>query len=246
MVRGVLEFEGGVGDSGLFQQPFQPVLYFVHAADVTHHDMGCEGVFRGADGPDMDMMYLLDSVHGFHPAADVFHIELFRGAIKRQPDAVLEDVPCGIEYDGRDDKPYYGVDDVPAGESDDYARYDHADGYEGICQHVHVGGPDVEVSAFVLVEKPGSESVDYDTYAGYGYDPFSVDFHGVDNLFDAFEYDDAHSREQYDSVGDGDEDGGFLVSVGVSVGCVACRKDACHQCQRHAGDIAEIVPGIGH
>ena len=39
MVRGVLEFEGGVGDSGLFQHPFQPV-HKVLLGHVVNYGMG--------------------------------------------------------------------------------------------------------------------------------------------------------------------------------------------------------------
>ena len=67
-----------------------------------------------ADGPDVDMVDILDAVRGSHSPCDVSDIELLRSPVKCEPDAVFQDVPCGEEYDGGYRKPYDRVDDIPS------------------------------------------------------------------------------------------------------------------------------------
>lgn len=54
------EFQGGVGDSRVFEQVFDPVLERWNLFRVADGDMGCQGVLGRADGPDVQVVNVCD------------------------------------------------------------------------------------------------------------------------------------------------------------------------------------------
>lgn len=64
-----------MGDSRVAQQLFQSVFHLFHPGEAVEHDMGREGVFGCADGPDMNVVNRPDSRNGCHLRFDLRNVD---------------------------------------------------------------------------------------------------------------------------------------------------------------------------
>lgn len=70
----VFEFQRGVLYAEVFQSVFDPVFQIGKGSACRSHHMRRKGVFRGAERPDMQMVYIADPRNPGHFAANGFRI----------------------------------------------------------------------------------------------------------------------------------------------------------------------------
>ena len=59
------KFQRGMTDMFLLQQLFDPVFYIFHVIGGLNDNVGRQGIFRCADGPNVKVMYIFYAVVGF-------------------------------------------------------------------------------------------------------------------------------------------------------------------------------------
>ena len=94
--------------------------------DVLDDNVCCQGIVGGADGPDVQVVYLVDMLLGSHQLLNLVGFDTLWCAIDDEAQAGCQQTPRRPEDDEGNDEADDGVYDVPSRKGDDDARYDDA------------------------------------------------------------------------------------------------------------------------
>ena len=96
------DFEGGVLDVLMQQLVLNLMLELLdglHRTVIVDDEMGSQGIFSSADGPDMDMMKILDVFYAGDGFPDLFDFDAGRDAIQGQAQTIPQQLPGAEEDD---------------------------------------------------------------------------------------------------------------------------------------------------
>jgi hypothetical protein len=71
----------------------------VHCTVIVDDEMGGQGIFGGADGPDVDMVKVFDVFYAGDRFPDLFDLDAGRDAVQREAQAVPQQLPGAEEDD---------------------------------------------------------------------------------------------------------------------------------------------------
>ena len=123
------DFEGGVLDVLVEQLVLDLVLEFfdgIHCTVIVDDEMGGQGIFCGADGPDMDMVKVFDVFYAGDRFPDLFDFDAGRDAVQREAQAIPQQLPGAEEDDDGYGEAEGGVDPGQSGIKDDQAADDQS------------------------------------------------------------------------------------------------------------------------
>ena len=237
-------FKGGMGYACVVEAVLEGTFHFFHLRQVIDDDMGGQGYFRGAYGPDMEMMDICDARHGRHHLLHCIYVDLLRHCVYGHAQAFRQKFPCGHEDDGGYDEADYRVYYGEAGQADDNAGDHDTGGDKSVGCHVQKGPAGVDVVLLLPHQEPGGEAVDKNAYPGCPGYGRTVDFCRIAELVDALDDDGTDGNEQDDGIEQGDEHGAFPVAVCESPGAAGAAQLEGYHGQKEAEHIAEVMSGV--
>ena len=202
----------------VFDAVFELVDDF-HATGLVDDEMGGQGVFGRADGPDVDMVKIFDVLYASDSFPDLADLDAARDAVEGEPQAVAKQLPGAIEDNDGDDEAEGGIDPIELGIKDDEAADDQAGGYDSIGEEVEEGASDVEVAFLIPEEEHGGQGVDADTDGGHdGNGLAGQGSFGAHQPVDRFVADGAKGNQEDGGVEEGYEDRCLFEAVGIFFG----------------------------
>jgi hypothetical protein len=113
---------------------FESALLLDPNVQATGHDA------RG-DGPNVQVMNILDADYSMDHLYDVGQIQSYRNRFHEDIDGLAQDAPGTPENQSADEQRHEWVNHALLRQDDDDACDNHAQGRKGIAQHVQVGYP---------------------------------------------------------------------------------------------------------
>ena len=188
-------------------------------AHVAFYDQVCgEGVLRGADGPDVDMMKVFYTAHFGDGILYFFYFDPARDPVQREPEAVTQQLPGAEEDDDGDKEAQGGVDPKQVGVKDDKTTDDKRSRHDGIREEVEEGAADIEIAFLTAEKKHGGERIDGDADGCHDGDRLAREGLRIHEAVYGFIADGSDGQQQDGCVQQGYEDGRLFIAVGLFFG----------------------------
>ena len=241
----VLNLQGGVADPKAgFQFLADVMKESVRMLDRSADEVSGQSHFRGAHGPDVQVVDLADTGLGAEELLDSVAIQLLRDSLQSQIEGFAKQTPGAVKDDGGDDEADSGIDPEFARPEDGQACQDDPKRNSGVPSQVEKSASYVEIGLAAAEKQEGAKAVDDYSELGDGTDCLALDRGGMLQPQDRIPSDRAHGDEENDSVGQGSEDRGAAETISVFTSGPGLDQAAGPPGQNQAEHIREIMSGI--
>ena len=212
---------------------------------LAEHQMRRQRDFRGAHGPDMQVMHFADARQREQQRAHRRHVNAFGDAVKQHVQRLPEQAP-GAQHDHHGNRQaHHRVDPAPALPEVERPANHHAQRHQRVGGHVQKGTANVQVVLAAPHEQQCGRGVDHDADTGHGHDSPALGSLRRAQAVEGFPGQRAHGHQQQQGVEERRQNGGPFPAIGVArIGPQLAGQRAAPG-QHQAGHIAQVVAGVG-